>query len=296
METPAPLQEKIAAIHGRGFLYIPFRFPHDRILPTFPALHQHMDKLAQVFGKAVIWAFSGALYGGFFTGLLGYLILEHRIGDWHVYLLASLVSGTVIAAFFGSMLVALGGTLTGILTAISYQIVFSNYHQPLILLGSAFLLGLFAGSFFTRREIHDSQPLAQAVAGCVSGLVAGPLLYLVVRLADLWDLSWAVAAISVSLVGLAYVVAIKNMPTFLKQGLPEKIGGPLVSGIIAAAVASVFWLIGESYMTIPLVGDESTYQMVLDNTPWGLLGGAIGGAFGGAMLEILGIQLEEHIA
>ena len=254
-----------------------------------------LEKLSRTLGKAVTWAFSGALYGGFFTGLLGYLLIEHGIRDWHVYLLASAVSGTVIAAFFGSMLVALGGTLTGILTAISYQIIFSTYHQPLFLLGAAFAIGLFAGSFFTRREIHDAQPLAQAVAGLVGGLLAGPILYLAVSFWNLGRISWAVAAISVSLVGLFYVMAIKNMPAFLRQGLPEKLGGPLVSGIIAMAVASVFWLIGESYMTIPLTNQDSSYQIVLDAVPWGLLGGALGGAFGGAMLEILGIRLEEHI-
>ncbi len=254
-----------------------------------------IDKLSRVLGKAVTWAFSGALYGGFFTGLLHYTMIQHGASDLHIYLVASVVSGTVIAAFFGSMLVALGGTLTGILTAISYQIIFTAYHQPLILLGLALLFGLFAGSFFTRREIHDSQPLAQAIAGFLSGLVSGPLLYGIVTWGGIPGITWATAAISVSLVGLAYVVAIKNMPAFLKRGLPEKIGGPLVSGIIAMAVSAVFWLIGESYMTVPLIGNESSYQMVLDAVPFGLLGGAIGGAFGGAMLEILGIKLEEHI-
>ena len=255
-----------------------------------------VDKLSHILGKAITWAFSGALYGGFFTGLLNYMVIQHSVSDWHIYLIASAVSGTVIAAFFGSMLVALGGTLTGILTAISYQIVFTTYHQPLVLLGLALLFGLFAGGFFTRREIHDAQPLAQATAGLLSGLVSGPLLSMIVFWGDLRESTWATAAISVSLVGLVYVVAIKNIPAFLKRGLPEKIGGPLVSGIIAMAVSAVFWLIGESYMTVPLIGNESSYQMVLDAVPYGLLGGAIGGAFGGAMLEILGIKLEEHIA
>ena len=60
-------------------------------------------------------------------------------------------------------------------------------------------------------------------------------------------------------------------------------------------MASVFWIIGESSLAMPHLGEVSTYQGVLDNAPLGLLGGALGGAFGGAMLEILGIQLEEHI-
>jgi len=254
-----------------------------------------LDKFSRIVGKAITWAFSGALYGGFFSGLFGYLVMNEGSASWTPYLVATPVSGTVIAAFFGSMLVALGGTLTGILTAISYQILFATYHEPLFLLGTAFLLGMVAGTFFTRREIHESQPLAQAVAGLAGGVVAGPLLFLIAKPLALDEVMAATAALSVSLVGLFYVVAIKNLPGFLRRGLAEKAGGPLVSGIIAAAVAAVFWLIGESYMVIPLYGEESSYQVILDSTPLGLLGGALGGAFGGAMLEILGIRMEEHI-
>ncbi len=255
-----------------------------------------LNKLSRILGKAVTWAFSGALYGGFFAGLFGYLVMQQGAASWSPYLVASAVSGTVIAAFFGSMLVALGGTLTGILTAISYQILFSAYHQqPLVLLGSAFLLGLVAGTFFTRREIRQSQPLAQAAAGLAGGLLAGPITFLVARALSLDEVMTAISALSVSLVGLFYVIAIRNLPDLFRQGVAERAGGPLVSGIIAAAVAAVFWLIGESYMVIPLHGETSSYQAILDATPQGLLGGALGGAFGGAMLEILGIQLEEHI-
>ncbi len=255
-----------------------------------------LDKLSRIVGKAITWAFSGALYGGFFSGLFGYLAMQQGAAHWAPYVTASMISGMVIAAFFGSMLVALGGTLSGILTAISYQIIFAGYHRPLLLLASAFVVGMVAGTFFTRREIHKSQPLAQAAAGLVAGAAAGPLLFLIARALELDEVMAATAALSVSLVGLFYVVAIKHLPPLLRQGLAEKVGGPLVSGIISAAVAAVFWLIGESYMVIPLYGEESSYQLILDNTPFGLLGGALGGAFGGAMLEILGIRLEEHIA
>ena len=254
-----------------------------------------IDKFSRILGKAVTWAFSGALYGGFFTGMFGYLAMHHGHASWTPYLLAPLVSGMVIAAFFGSMLVALGGTLSGILTAISYQILLPDPRTPLLLISAAFLVGLLGGSFFTRREIHESQPLAQAVAGLISGLVSGPILFLVARPFGIDEMVTGLSALSVSLVGLFYVVAIKYLPSGLRSGMAEKIGGPLVSGIIAAAVAAVFWLIGESYMVIPIYSQESSYQAILDATPFGLLGGALGGAFGGAMLEVMGIRLEEHI-
>ena len=252
------------------------------------------DKLSKTLGKSITWAFSGALYGAFFAGMLNFFLIQDS-ATWMAYMLASLLAGMVISAYFGSMLVALGGTLAGILTAISYQILFANYHQPIILLGISLVAGLIAGSFFTKREIRDSQPLAQTGAGFMAGLISAPLLYLIVSNSPIDHHGWEVAAVSVSLVGLFYVFLIKHRLSFLGNARALKIGGPMVSGLIAMAVASVFWIIGESYMTIPELGQISRYQRVLDAAPLGLLGGALGGAFGGAMLEILGIRLEEHI-
>ncbi|BAO44748.1 hypothetical protein [Thiolapillus brandeum] len=254
-----------------------------------------LDKLSRILGKSIVWAFSGALFGGFFAGMLNFLLIED-IAPWLALILASTLSGMVISAFFGSMLVALGGSLTGILTAISYQILFADFHQPLLLLGIALVLGFVAGSFFTKREIRDSQPLAQTGTGLMAGLVSGPILYFIVSSSSLLDNHWPVSAIAVSLVGLCYVYFIKHSLTLLSSPMALKLGGPLVCGVIAVAVASVFWIIGESYLTVPELGQISRYQGVLDATPLGLLGGVIGGAFGGAMLEILGIRMEQHIS
>lgn len=254
-----------------------------------------IDKLGRILSKATIWAFSGALFGGFFAGVLSYLHTQQGDSGWLGYLIASAVAGTMIAAFFGSMLVALGGTLTGILTSISYQLLFPSEHQPLLLFGAAFILGLVAGGFFTRREIREAQPLAQAAAGLFAGLLSGPLLFLIIQSTGIGSTTWAVSAVSVSLVGLFYVVVIKNIPAVLRSPVALRLGGPVVAGLIAVSVAAVFWLIGESYMIIPELGQTNPYQSALDEAPLGLIGGALGGAFGGAMLELLGIQLEEHI-
>ncbi|WP_456375837.1 hypothetical protein [Thiolapillus sp.] len=252
------------------------------------------DKLSKILEKSIIWAFSGALFGGFFAGMLHFLLIEN-IAPWLALILASALSGMIIAAFFGSMLVALGGTLTGILVAISYQILFAGHNHPLLLLGIALILGFITGGFFTKREIRDSQPLAQTGTGLLAGLVSGPVLYLAVSSLSLLGKHWVVTAIAVSLVGLCYVYLIKHRLSLLSSPLALNIGGPLVCGLIAVAVASVFWIIGESYLSVPELGQTSRYQAVLDAAPLGLLGGTIGGAFGGAMLEILGIRLEEHI-
>ena len=99
---------------------------------------QLTEKLSAITTKSIIWAFSGALYGGFFAGLLSYFHIVQE-NHWLAFILASSIAGMVIAAFFGSMLVALGGTLTGILTAISYQLLLVSYDQPLILFAAAFI-------------------------------------------------------------------------------------------------------------------------------------------------------------
>ncbi len=253
-----------------------------------------VNKLSKILGKAVTWAFAGALYGGFYAGLLAYShIIE--IGHLPAYLLSSAVAGLVIAAFFGSMLVALGGTLTGILAAITYQILLSHTEQPLILFASALLLGALAGAVLTHREIKQSQPLAQATAGLLAGLVSGPIMALITLKLPQYADHWVISAGSVTLVGLGYVFFDKHSTGLLRNKLSMKVGGPLVSGILAMAMASVFWVIGESSMTMEHLGQYSDYQSVIDSAPTGLLGGAVGGAFGGAMLEILGIKLEEHI-
>ena len=253
-----------------------------------------IDKLTKIFGKAVTWAFAGALYGGFYAGLLAYFHII-QVSHWPAYILASTIAGLVIAAFFGSMLVALGGTLTGILAAISYQILLAHMDKPWILFLSALLLGAVAGAFFTRREIKHSQPLVQAAAGFLAGLISGPIMAAFTADMHPYTNHWGIAAGSVSLVGLGYVFFAKHTFGLLRNQVSIRIGGPIVSGIVAMAVASVFWIIGESSLAMPHLGQVSPYQTILDNTPIGLLGGALGGAFGGAMLEILGIKLEEHI-
>lgn len=255
---------------------------------------QIVEKLTATVTKSIIWAFAGALYGGFFAGLLAYFHIVQE-NHWVAFIITSAIAGLVVAAFFGSMLVALGGTLTGILTAISYKLFLVSFDQPLILFVAAFILGLIAGSFFTKREIKQSQPLAQAASGLMAGLVAGIVVAFFTAGLHPDDQHWTVAAGSVCVVGLGYVFFIKNTPSGLKNRRSISIGGPVVTGIIAVAIASVFWMIGESYMSIPELGQVSRFQPVLDSIPGGLLGGALGGAFGGAMLEILGIQLEEHI-
>ena len=251
-------------------------------------------KASAIISKSIIWAFSGSLYGGFFAGMLAYFHIVQE-SHWVAFILSSAAAGLVVAAFFGSMLVALGGTLAGILTAITYKLFLESYDLPVILFASALVLGILAGSFFTKRELKESQPLAQATSGLLAGLIAGPIVAAFTVGTHPDHSHFLVASASVCVVGLSYVFISKHTPAALSSKRALSIGGPLVCGLIAVSVAAVFWMIGESYMNISELNQVSRFQPVLDSVPGGLLGGALGGAFGGAMLEILGIQLEEHI-
>jgi len=247
-----------------------------------------------VAGKGLTWAFAGALCGAIFMALTSFCRIV-GMSEWFCLVLACTVAGMVTAAFFGSMLVALGGTLAGILVAITYEIVAPNQDSPLLLLLVAFVAALISGTIFTRQEIVQAKPLGQAGSGLAAGLLAGLILALLMSLLKLPQDHWSLAALAVALVGLLYVLASMHMPAMINRGPMLTIGGPLVSGIIGVAVAASFWIIGESMVTLPQL-TPGRYQAVLDYVPTGLLGGLIGGGLGGVMLELLGIRVEAHIS
>jgi hypothetical protein len=253
-----------------------------------------LNKLVAIIAKGITWAFAGALCGALFMGIATICRIV-GLPEWSALLLACAGAGTVTAAFFGSMLVALGGTLAGILVAISHEILAPNIEQPWLLLAAAFVIALVAGTIFTRQEVAQAKPLGQAGSGLVAGLVAGLLLGLIAPLTGLSNDHWGVSALAVALVGLLYVVASFHMPGMLNRGPLLMTGAPLVSGIIGVAVAGAFWFIGESMLMLPQL-TPGRFHAVLAHVPPGLIGGLVGGGIGGAMLELLGIRVEAHIS
>ncbi|MGV6825825.1 MAG: hypothetical protein ACWA5Q_02505 [bacterium] len=251
------------------------------------------EKLGNLAGNALTWAFAGVIFGGAFAALYEFwsaLQIHHLVA----LIGATVLAGTFTAGFFGSLVVALAGTLTGIVVAISYQILLSSYQMAELLILIAFVLGLIAGTFFSKRELSEYQPLGQAGSGLIAGLFSGLTLSAISVFTPISTGSWISAAIAVSVVGLSYVFLAHHIPRAMQRGPLLQIGGALVCGIISMGVAFAFWLIGESMDLYWQTEAVSRFANVLDNVPIGAMGGAFGGAIGGIGLELLGIKIERH--
>lgn len=251
-------------------------------------------KLGNITGTALIWGFAGALFGGAFSALYQFWLLMGAEG-WLALIWSTILAGTVTASFFGSLVVALAGTLTGILVAIPYQIIFSGAPLPAVLMLIAFILGWISGEFFSQRELERYQPLGQAGSGLMAGLFAGLLLALTSSFHNMDSNDWGLSAVAVTLVGSTYLFISQHIPTSIQEGSILKVGGPLVCALISLSVAFGFWLIGESMDLHWSNEPVSRYYNVLVNVPSGTLGGAIGGTVAGITLSILGVKLEKRL-
>ena len=239
--------------------------------------------------SALIWALAGGVFGALFSGMdvaFASLLEGPRLGT----VLAAALAGTITAAFFGAMPVALLGTLVGVLVGIGYLMLPPDPSSPLPLLAVALLGGLAAGGFLPRHALLRSRPLGQALSGLVAGAIAGPVILYARGLGDPWTQTAVSAAVAVAAVGLLYVGVARLLVRRWPDRLALRLGGPLVAGVVAAAVSVGIWLIGAT--TGAVVDDQTVAHIhaVLRQTQPGFIGAALGGAAGGALLEVFGIR------
>jgi hypothetical protein len=247
-------------------------------------------KVGLVLLSALIWALAGGVFGALFSAMdLAFdpMFDDPRLGT----LLAAALSGMITAAFFGAMPVALLGTLLGVLVGIGYLMLPPDPSSPVPLLLIALAVGLVAGALLPRAAVLRSRPLGQAGSGLVAGAIAGPLVTYTRSLGAPWGKTAVSAAVAVAAVGLLYVVFARVIVRRCSDRLSFRVGGPMVAGVIAAAVSVCIWLIGAT--TGSVVDDQTVAHIhaILRQAPDGFIGAAIGGAAGGALLEIAGIQL-----
>jgi hypothetical protein len=109
-------------------------------------------------------------------------------------------------------------------------------------------------------------------------------------LGDPWTRTAVSAAVAVAAVGLLYVAVARLVVRRCSDRVSARLGGPLVAGLIAAAVALGIWLIGAT--TGAVVDDQAVARIhaILREAPDGFIGAAAAGAAGGALLELLGIR------
>lgn len=249
-------------------------------------------KIGAILGRATIWALAGALFGGVFFGL-------HEVfgtfggAPWLMLTLAVALAGAVTSAFFGAMQVAVLGTMVGVLVGIVFLMLAVDPERPMIMLGAAMGAGLVAGSFYSGSSAIRSRPLGQTVSGLLAGCVAGPILHLLAASLGFGGSMLLLAALAVSLVGIFYLIASRWVLSLCSEWMSAKMSGPVVAGLVAAAVATSMWLIGGSVTGGVELPEAALGERLLPVTQ-SLIGGALGGAIGGAVLEILGIDRSDY--
>ena len=104
-----------------------------------PAVSQ--SRFEDVVVRSIIWGLIGGIYGGLFIGFKETLISFGH--DQIAIIPAAALAGAVGAAFYGSIRVAMLGTLTGLTSGIAYLLAVSNANlQHLALIAGASGVGV----------------------------------------------------------------------------------------------------------------------------------------------------------
>jgi hypothetical protein len=250
------------------------------------------QKAALILQTLFVWGLAGALFGGLFSGLLRVLALLGLKGSEAVVFAAAGAAGTT-ATFYSAMPVALVGAMAGVVASLGYLIVGGLRVQLLPLSAASAAAGMVAGAIYAWLGMGGGRSFAETLTGLIAGLVAGGILWAGL---DLYGTDVGVpvqAAGIVVLVGSLFKLAEGPMARGLIGRLPGALSVPVVAGLIAAVVGVGVWLMGGTTAWSPDSITKDIIDQVLKDVPAGLLGGMAGGALTGALLEILGLHLEE---
>lgn len=250
-----------------------------------------MTRLTTLLASVLVWGLAGALFGGLYGGLTGTFALTTELDSPYLRLiLTTAISSAVTAAFFGSMLVALFGAMIGVLSAIAYLLTLPLGGGPWLLAVAAFAIAFFAGRLLPDAEGLRMRPLGQTVSGLLAGILTGPVLLLIGTLVDLELRSSLGAGIAVAAVGILFLVLSRLVTRACPDWLSAGFGGPIVSGIIATAIALGVWLMGSTIGGGPSQVTLTDIETITAAIPAGLLGGAVGGTLGGFGISLLGLD------
>ena len=249
------------------------------------------DTLGRILLGAVVWTIAGALFGGFFSGASGVfqVLLGNESFGW---IPACALAGAVTSSFFGSMRAATLGAMMGVLSGVGYLMMGNSVTSPL-----PFLIAAFVGAMLVSRLMPSdigfhSRPLGQAISGLIAGLVAGTILALGSEMLDGLSASWKAAA-AVALVGVLYV-AISHVLIARCTDRLSRIGGPLVSGVIATTISASIWVLINTSPAIDGSVAAPEFANAFALVDMGALGGAIGGAIGGTLFGLFGIKVGDY--
>lgn len=252
------------------------------------------NKIAAVSITAIVWALAGGLFGAIFNGLYQVLIALGLSG-WQPLVGGAAIAAMTTSAFYGSMPVALIGSMAGMLGSIGTLMVGG---QPVVLpviAGVCALTGLVVGLFHSWVLPGNARPLGVILTGLVAGSAAGALMAWGLGLLDRPAGPFVIAAGIVALVGGLFELTRPHIVRGCFTWLPQGLGTPVVAGVIAAVVGAAVGIMSE----IGGIGLGQSFaegvQNIVDAMGMGFLGGMLGGAVTGAILELIGVPVEDEI-
>jgi hypothetical protein len=249
-------------------------------------------KVPLILQALFVWGLAGALFGALFAGLLRVLPLFGLKGSEAIIAAAASAAGTT-AVFYSAMQVALVGAMAGVVASLGYFMVGGLRVQLLPISTLSAAVGMVAGGLYAWLGMGGGRSFAETLTGLMAGIIAGAILGAGL---DLYGAQVGLAiqaAAIVALVGGLFKLAEGPMAKGLIGRIPGALSVPVVSGLIAGVVGAGVWLMGGTTTWSPDSVTKDLLDQVLKDIPTGLLGGMAGGALTGALLETVGMHLEE---
>lgn len=250
-----------------------------------PVMALRMDRILL---QGIAWGLVGLVYAPLFSALLEMFSLM-GLRAW-AYVPAAGFAGAVGAALYGSMPIAIIGTLTGIFSATTYMMSVGGNIGLLRAAGVGAIFGIVVGIFVKFPARFSQGVPSKSIVGLVTGLIAGILVSVsTLFLGDAMDFRVAVALL-VAINGMLYVAAVRGLVRKIDRGLPKTLVEAVVCGVLSAAAGASIWLIGGPVLGVVDPSYSLVIGHILEQLPLAAVGGVIGGAIAGAALEALGIK------
>ena len=237
-----------------------------------------------------VWGLAGALFGSLFAGLHQVLQVVGLEG-WRPLVVGAAAAAMTTSAFYSAMPVALVGAMAGVVASIGYLMVMGHRVELLFIAGVAALAGLVAGFFYSWMGKGGMRPLAQTLAGLMSGLIAGGVLSLGLSVTGSEISMFVLAAGIVALVGGLFILSARWIVSTSSGWCPRTLSAPVVASLIAAVVGASVWIMGGTTAAALDATTKSAIDEVIAQVPSGFLGGMLGGAITGVLLELIGVHL-----
>jgi hypothetical protein len=245
-------------------------------------------RFSGVLLQGIGWGMVGLVYAPLFIALLELFTLM-GLGSW-AYVPAAAFAGAAGAALYGSMPIAIIGTLTGIFSVSAYMMVLGGQIGLLRAAGVGGVFGTIVGIFVKFPARFSQGVPAKSIVGLLTGLTAGLLVSVsAVVFGDALDLRVAVAVL-VAVNGILYVAAVRQLVGSIQSHLPRTLIEAVVCGVLSATAGAAIWLVGGPILRVVDPSYHQVINHILEQIPLAAVGGIIGGAIAGALLEAMGVK------